>query len=240
MINVLGVGQRRRAARATRSSSSPGRDDLPPGPGANDNGSGTGALVELARTLVGSVTQTSLVFASVDGTTAESAGARELARHPPGGLKLRAGIALRAIGRADGRLVLRLSGEGHRLPAAGWLRTVEQALRDEDVDDVRLPSLGQQVAGARRTGRARRSGARSSAAAPPWSASTARGPARAPRPTRRTCSRPTCSGASARRPSSPRSRSTRARAPPAWARPTSSPATACCAAGRSSSSSWPC
>ena len=42
--------------------------------------------------------------------------------------------------------MLRLSGEGHRLPAAGWLRTVEQALRDEDVDNVRLPSLGQQVA----------------------------------------------------------------------------------------------
>ena len=124
-----------------------GRDVLPPGPGANDNGSGTGALVELARTLVGSVTQTSLVFASVDGTTAESAGARELARHPPGGLKLRAGITLRAIGRVDGGLVLRLSGEGRRLPAAGWLRTVEQALRDEDVNNVQLPSLGQQVAG---------------------------------------------------------------------------------------------
>ena len=123
-----------------------GRDDRPPGPGANDNGSGTGALVELARTLVGSVTQTSLVFASVDGTTAESAGARELARHPPAGLRLRAGVALRAVGRPGTPLVLRLSGEGHRLPAAGWLRTVEQALRDEGVQEVRLPSLGQQVA----------------------------------------------------------------------------------------------
>ncbi len=146
MINVLGVvsgkGRTRDALVFVA-----GRDDLPPGPGANDNGSGTGALVELARTLVGSVTQTSLVFASVDGTTAESAGARELARHPPGGLALRAGITLRAIGRSDSPLVLRLSGDGHRLPAAGWLRTVEQALRGEDVADVRLPSLGQQVAG---------------------------------------------------------------------------------------------
>ena len=146
MINVLGTvsgdGRSRDALVFVA-----GRDDPPPGPGANDNGSGTGALVELARTLVGSVTQTSLVFASVDGTTAESAGARELARHPPGGLKLRAGITLRAIGRVDGGLVLRLSGEGRRLPAAGWLRTVEQALRDEDVNDARLPSLGQQVAG---------------------------------------------------------------------------------------------
>jgi hypothetical protein len=123
-----------------------GRDDLPPGPGANDNGSGTGALLELARTLIGSVTQTSLVFASVDGTTASAAGARELARHPPGGLGLSAGIALRAVGRPAEPLVLRISGEGHRLPAAGWLRTIEQALRDEGVQQVRLPSLGQQVA----------------------------------------------------------------------------------------------
>ncbi len=146
MVNVLGVvtgkGRTREALVFIA-----GRDDRPPGPGANDNGSGTGALVELARTLVGSVTQTSLVFASVDGTTAESAGARELARHPPGGLGLSAGVALRAVGRSDVPLVLRLSGDGRRLPAAGWLRTVEQALRDEDVESVRLPTLGQQVAG---------------------------------------------------------------------------------------------
>ena len=145
MLNVLGVvsghGRSRNALVFIA-----GRDDRPPGPGANDNGSGTGALVELARTLVGSVTQSSLVFASVDGTTAESAGARALARHPPAGLRLSAGIALRAVGRPATPLVLRLSGEGHRLPAAGWLRTVEQALRDEDVQEVRLPSLGQQVA----------------------------------------------------------------------------------------------
>jgi hypothetical protein len=144
MTNVLGVvsGQGRSNQALVFVA---GRDDRPPGPGANDNGSGTGALVELARTLVGSVTQTSLVFASVDGTTAESAGARELARHPPAGLKLEAGIALRAIGRPGRPLVLRLSGEGHRLPAAGWLRTVEQALRSEGVVQVQLPSLGQQV-----------------------------------------------------------------------------------------------
>ena len=145
MVNVLGVvsgtGRSRDALVFVA-----GRDDLPPGPGADDNGSGTGALVELARTLVGSVTETSLVFASVDGTTAESAGARELARHPPGGLRLDAGVSLRAVGRPGGPLVLRISGEGHRLPAAGWLRTVEQALRDEQAGQVRLPSLGQQVA----------------------------------------------------------------------------------------------
>lgn len=145
MVNVLGVVTGKGRSRDALVFIA-GRDDLPPGPGANDNGSGTGALVELARTLVGSVTQTSLVFASVDGTTAESAGARELARHPPGGLRMRAGVALRAVGRPGGPLILRLSGEGHRLPAAGWLRTVEQALRDEGVQDVQLPSLGQQVA----------------------------------------------------------------------------------------------
>ena len=146
MTNVLGVVSGKGRTRDALVFIA-GRDDLPPGPGANDNGTGTGALVELARTLVGSVTQTSLVFASVDGMTAESAGARELARNPPGGRELGAGIALRAVGRPDRPIVIRLLGDGHRLPAAGWLRTVEQALRDEDVADVKLPSLGQQVAG---------------------------------------------------------------------------------------------
>lgn len=145
MVNVLGVvtGKGRSHDALVFVA---GRDDAPPGPGANDNGSGTGALLELARTLVGSVTTTSLVFASVDGTTAESAGARELARHPPAGLRLSAGVALRAVGRPGNPLILRISGEGRRLPAAGWLRTVEQTLRDEGVQQVRLPSLGQQVA----------------------------------------------------------------------------------------------
>ena len=247
MLNVLGVvsghGRSRNALVFIA-----GRDDRPPGPGANDNGSGTGALVELARTLVGSVTQTSLVFASVDGTTAESAGARALARHPPAGLRLSAGIALRAVGRPATPLVLRLSGEGHRLPAAGWLRTVEQALRDEDVQEVRLPSLGQQVAALvapvvhgdqARPGRRRRRRRRHRRLTPRDSA---------PRPTpprsrcSETCSRSpqTCWGASAPRRSSPRWPSTPGRSRPASARPTSSRAIACCADGRSSSFSSRC
>ena len=93
---------------------------------------------------------------------------------------------------------------------------------------------------ARRAGGARRPGRRWSAAAPPSSASTARGPARARRSIRPSCSRPTSSGASAPPSSWPRSRSTRVRGLPASARPTSSRATAYCAAGRSSSSSWHC
>ena len=78
-------------------------------------------------TLVGSVTQTSLVFASVDGRRPTRPCARSPAsRHPPGGLHLSAGVSLRAIGVEGNPLILRLAGEGHRLPAAGWLRTVEQ------------------------------------------------------------------------------------------------------------------
>ena len=113
--------------------------------GANDNGSGTGALVELARTLVGSVTQTSLVFASVDGTTAESAGARGSPRIRPAACAC-APASRCAAWAGPAPLVLRLAGDGHRLPAAGWLRTVEQALRDEGVEAA-PPSLGRQVTG---------------------------------------------------------------------------------------------
>ena len=157
-----------------------------------------------------------------------------------------AGIALRAVGRPAAPLVLRLSGEGHRLPAAGWLRTVEQALRDEGVQDVRLPSLGQQVAalvapvahgdqaalvgaGAAVVGIDGSRPGQSSAAdtSQPLLGDLSR-------------SRPTCSGASAPRRSSPRWPSTPGRGRRASARPTSSRAIACCADGRSSSSSSRC
>ena len=147
MVNVLGVVSGKGRTRDALVFIA-GRDDLPPGPGANDNGSGTGALVELARTLVGSVTQTSLVFASVDGTTAESAGARELARHPPGGLKLACGHRAarhRAPRPADRPPAARATGTACP-PRAGCARSSRRcATRTSRT--VRLPSLGQQVAG---------------------------------------------------------------------------------------------
>ena len=224
-----------------RSSSSPAATTCRPGPGANDNGSGTGALVELARTLVGSVTQTSLVFASVDGTTAESAGARELARHPPGGLALRAGH--RAARRSAAPAARSSCGSPARAPPArrglAAHRRAGAARRGRDGSAAALARPAGRRA--RRAGRPRRSG-------------RARRPRRRRRRARRLAARRElrrrhctdqalgrlCSGASARPPSWPRWRSTPGRGRRAWARPTSSRATACCAAGRSSCSSWRC
>ena len=50
------------------------RDDVAPGPGLNDNASGTAALVELARDLAGVERARALVLASTDGATVGQAG----------------------------------------------------------------------------------------------------------------------------------------------------------------------
>lgn len=121
------------------------RDGVSPGPSANDDASGTGALVELARTLAGTSSQKTLVLASTDGGTAGDAGARELAAHPPPGTRPVAVLALRGIGR-PGALRLRIEGDGIRRPAAGLVRSVQQQLADHGLSDVQVPTLGEQAA----------------------------------------------------------------------------------------------
>ena len=224
-----------------------GRDDRPPGPGANDNGSGTGALVELARTLVGSVTQTSLVFASVDGTTAESAGARELARHPPAGLRL----ARRSWRCAPWAVPARHSFSGSPARATACLLPAGCGRSNRRC----VTRVCRRCASHRSASRSRRSSLlwrtatrrRSSAAARPSSASTVRGPGlssaidtSSPSSGISRISLPISLAASARPRNSPRWPSTPGRNQRASARPTSSRATASCADGRWSSSSSPC
>ena len=58
-------------------------DAQSPGPSADDDGSGVGALIELARTLVGTTAGKTVILASTDGSLAGSAGARRLASHLP-------------------------------------------------------------------------------------------------------------------------------------------------------------
>ena len=54
------------------------RDDVAPGPGLNDNASGTAALVELAQDLSGVERARDLVLASTDGATVGQAGNQHL------------------------------------------------------------------------------------------------------------------------------------------------------------------
>ena len=121
-------------------------DAQSPGPSANDNGSGVGMLIELARTLVGTTAGKTVILASTDGSLAGSAGARRLAAHLPSGYRIGAVIALDAVGR-DGPLWIRMDSDTVRQPAAGLVHGIRTALLSHGLADVRVPSLGRQAAG---------------------------------------------------------------------------------------------
>jgi hypothetical protein len=121
-------------------------DAQSPGPSADDDGSGVGALIELARTLVGTTAGKTVILASTDGSLAGSAGARRLASHLPAGYHVGAVIALDAIGRR-GPFRLRIDSDTVRQPAAGLVHGLRSALTGHGLPDVRVPSLGRQAAG---------------------------------------------------------------------------------------------
>ena len=113
------------ARRTTRSSSLAHRDDTGVGPGANDNASGTAALIELARgygrlgTVAGRPTpQHTLIFLSSDGGAYGGFGAERFASTSPYRDRIKAVVSLdglagsaRAAAR-DRRLRATLAGPG--------------------------------------------------------------------------------------------------------------------------------
>jgi hypothetical protein len=121
-------------------------DAASPGPSANDNGSGVGILIELARTLVGTTAGKTVILASTDGALAGSAGARRLAAHMPAGYQVGAVIALDALGR-DGPVRIRMDSDTVRQPAAGLVHGLRTVLTSHGILDVKVPSLGRQAAG---------------------------------------------------------------------------------------------
>jgi hypothetical protein len=121
-------------------------DARSPGPSADDNASGVGALIELARTLVGTTAGKTVILASTDGSLAGSAGARHLASHIPRGYHVGAVIMLDSIGRR-GPLRLRIDSDTVRQPAAGLVHSLRASLNSHGLLDVRIPSLGRQAAG---------------------------------------------------------------------------------------------
>jgi hypothetical protein len=112
------------------------RDDAGTGLGANDNASGTAALVELARTYA-QVAGTAriplpytLLFLSTDGAGDGSLGAAEFAAHAPERLSVIAVVNLDTIA-GKGRPRLLLTGDTARSPAAGLVETVRIELGHE-------------------------------------------------------------------------------------------------------------
>ncbi|HVA30436.1 MAG TPA: M28 family peptidase [Gaiellaceae bacterium] len=126
------------------------RDDNGAGPGANDNASGTAALIELARTYAPTATGTrltlpyTLLFLSTDGGGDGALGAAEFAAHSPERANVIAVINLDAIA-GTGLPRLELAGDLPRSPAAGLVETVRSVLAREVGVDPSRPSAARQL-----------------------------------------------------------------------------------------------
>jgi hypothetical protein len=127
------------------------RDDLPPGAGADDNASGTGALVELARTYAPAAGKArlqlpySLLFLSTDAGVDGGLGAAEFVSRSPERENVIAVINLDTIAGA-GRPRLELTGDTPRSPSAGLVETMRAALAAETGSDpLRTSGLRQLV-----------------------------------------------------------------------------------------------
>jgi hypothetical protein len=122
------------------------RDDTGAGPGANDNASGTAALVELARgyATTGATTGAAvkplhtLVFLSTDGGATGGLGAARFARHLP--FPVDGVVNLTAIaGRGTPRLLL--SGDSPHSTAALLAATASRRIAEQTGTTPRRPSM---------------------------------------------------------------------------------------------------
>jgi hypothetical protein len=111
------------------------RDDPGDGPGANDNATGTAALVELARGYALSTTPGSrvrsghtIVFLSTDAGSFGGLGALRFASHPP--FPVVAVIDLDAIGGL-GVPEIQITGDAPRSPAASLVETAARRIEEQ-------------------------------------------------------------------------------------------------------------
>ncbi len=129
------------------------RDSTGVGPGANDNASGTAALIELARgystvgagsTLRAGPAHT-LIFLSTDGGAFGALGARRFASASPYRGSVVAVVNLTAIA-GGGRPRLELAGDKPRSPAVALVRTVAARVLEETGEEPRGPGALWQLA----------------------------------------------------------------------------------------------
>jgi hypothetical protein len=126
------------------------RDDTGAGAGANDNASGTAALVELARAYAPAAGAArlqlpySLAFVSTDGGTTGAAGAAEFAAHAPEAPNVVAVIDLDGVaGRGVPRL--QFGGDTSRSPQPGLLETMRSVLTQETGSPPQWPGALRQL-----------------------------------------------------------------------------------------------
>jgi Peptidase family M28 len=127
------------------------RDDDGTGPGADDNASGTAALIELARAYAPSASAVrltlpySLVFLSTDAAVYGGLGAAQFAAHSPGRQNVIAVINLDAIA-GHGQPRLELTGDTARSPSASLVETVRAQLAAATGSDAgRVSTLRQLI-----------------------------------------------------------------------------------------------
>jgi hypothetical protein len=126
------------------------RDDSGVGSGLNDNASGTGALIELARAYAPTAAAQrvslpfSLVFLSTDGAATDTRAAAHFAATQQPGQNILAVVNLDSIG-GRGRPRLVFGANSARSPAPGLVETVRAALAKEGNSDPSRPSGLQQL-----------------------------------------------------------------------------------------------
>jgi hypothetical protein len=120
------------------------RDNLGRSPGVNDDGSGTGALLELARDIGNSSLAHSVILLSEDGGAYGSLGAAEFARNSGLGDRLAAVINLDAIG-GSGPPRLEFAGETPRTPGATLVATAQSAVNAQAQQETTRSSAGAQL-----------------------------------------------------------------------------------------------
>jgi hypothetical protein len=98
------------------------RDDVGSGAGANDNASGTAALLELARTYALAKPDHTILFVSTDGGAFGALGARRFAEDPAYRNRALAVVNLDSIA-GGGRPRLELTGDQPRSPAVALVET---------------------------------------------------------------------------------------------------------------------
>jgi hypothetical protein len=127
------------------------RDNSGSSPGANDNASGTGALIELARNIDTTVRQQTVVFLSTDGGAYGAAGARHFAEHPEILKRLVGGaafpvavVSLDAIAGSEPPLLL-FGGDSPRSPAPTLLATAAASIEREAEQPPEVPRAASQL-----------------------------------------------------------------------------------------------
>jgi len=127
------------------------RDNSGESPGANDNASGTAALLEIARNVEVTRPAHTLLFVSTDGGAFGAVGATRFAEHPEivrrlagGGASIVAVVSLDAIGGgAPARLAF--AGDAARSPSASLVATADGTVADATETIPGRPSFLAQV-----------------------------------------------------------------------------------------------